>query len=127
MPHQCVKCKTDYEDGSSTILNGCQCGGKFFFLYKKEDMKDEIKKLSYEQLHEIEGDLREIIDAPISGRPVVLDFESVRILEPGKFEIDLVNLMKGDSVVYKLKEGKYIIDIASTFQLAGKKSSKRFR
>jgi len=47
----------------------------------------------------------------------VLDIESVRVLKPGKFEIDLVHLFnKKNPLVYKLEEGKYIIDIAETFK-----------
>jgi len=41
-------------------------------------------------------------------------FESVRITGPGKFEIDVVNLFsKERPLIYKLEEGKYVIDIAS--------------
>ena len=36
--------------------------------------------------------------------------------EPGKYELDLVDIFKGKPLVYKLDEGKYIIDVASTFQ-----------
>ena len=45
--------------------------------------------------------------------PVILDLESVRVLKEGKFEIDIVNLFKkGRPLVYKLEEGKYIIDLS---------------
>jgi len=121
MPHQCVKCKRVYEDGSKTLLTGCECGGKFFFFFKKDEVKEEIKKLTPKQVTEIEEDVKEIIGPQIEDKPVVLDFESVRISEPGKFEIDLVNLFKGKPVIYKVKEGKYVIDIASTFQLLSNK------
>ena len=47
--------------------------------------------------------------------PVILDFESVRVIGSGKFEIDVVNLFRKDRpLIYKLEEGKYIIDLAST-------------
>jgi predicted nucleic acid-binding Zn-ribbon protein len=47
--------------------------------------------------------------------PVILDIESVRISSPGKFEIDLVNLFKKNRpLIYKIGEGKYIIDLSST-------------
>lgn len=49
--------------------------------------------------------------------PVILDLESVRILGDGKFEIDLVNVFdKKRPLVYKLEEGKYIIDLSSTLK-----------
>ena len=123
MPHQCVKCKQVYEDGSGTLLKGCECGGKFFFFFKKAEVKEQIKELTPKQIKEMEEDVREIIGPVVDDKPVVLDFESVRITEPGKFEIDLVNLFKRKPVIYKVREGKYIIDIASTFQLlSGKKN-----
>ena len=49
--------------------------------------------------------------------PVILDIESVRAIGTGKFEIDVVNLFRKDRpLIYKLEEGKYIIDLASTLQ-----------
>jgi len=120
MPHQCVKCKATYEDGSSTLLKGCSCGSRFFFFFKKDEIKEEIKKLSHQEIQEIEEDVKEIIGPTMDDKPVILDFESIRISEPGKFEIDLVNLFKGKPVIYKVREGKYIIDIASTFQMMKK-------
>ena len=49
--------------------------------------------------------------------PVILDLESVRAVGSGKFEIDIVNLFRKDRpLIYKLEEGKYIIDLASTLK-----------
>ena len=53
--------------------------------------------------------------------PVVLDLESVRVLKPGKYELDLVHLFKGDPLIFKLADGKYVIDVAGTFQTLKKK------
>ena len=55
-------------------------------------------------------------------KPVVLDFESIRALKPGKFEIDIRHLFKREPLVYKMADGKYFIDIPSTFQLRKKKN-----
>ena len=44
-------------------------------------------------------------------KPVILDLESIRVLQPGKFEIDIVSLMNRKPIVFKLSEGKYVIDI----------------
>ena len=47
--------------------------------------------------------------------PVILDIESIRVTGSGKFEIDVVNLFnKKRPLIYKLEEGKYIIDLATT-------------
>ena len=125
MAHQCVKCKSEFVDGSTALLTGCKnCGGPFFFFYKKNEVKEEINNLTDQQINEIEEDVKEIIGPILDDKPVVLDFESINITEPGKFEIDLVNLFKGKPVIYKVSEGKYIIDIASTFQLLANKKTR---
>lgn len=76
----------------------------------------ELNKLDKEK---IEKDVRDIIGiSEKEDAPVILDLESIRILEPGKFEIDVVNLFsKKRPLIYKLEEGKYIIDLASTLKL----------
>ena len=125
MPHQCVRCGKIYEDASEEILKGCSCGSHFFFFIRKESldrMREETKNLTKEEREEIVDDIKEIIGPEIdSSKPIVLDLESIRIQKPGKFEIDLVSLFKGNPLVYKLEDGKYMIDIASTFQLSKKK------
>lgn len=124
MPHQCVRCSKIYEDGSKEILAGCSaCSGRFFFFMKNKDMetaKTLTAKLTPEDKAKIEQDALDLVGEDKSDRPVVLDFESIRILKPGKFEIDLIDLFKGKPIVCKLEEGKYVIDLASSFKLASK-------
>jgi predicted nucleic acid-binding Zn-ribbon protein len=62
----------------------------------------------------VEEDVRSILHIEDESKPVVLDIESVRVLKPGKFEIDLVSLMNRKPIVFKLEEGKYIIDLESS-------------
>lgn len=65
----------------------------------------------------IEQDIREIMDIPDEETPVILDLESIKVLGQGKFQIDIMNLFdKKRPVIYKLEEGKYIIDIASSLK-----------
>jgi predicted nucleic acid-binding Zn-ribbon protein len=126
MPHQCVRCNTFYDDGSQAILKGCNCGGRLFFFIKKEKLeqaRSEIQQqLTVEQKEQLEQDVMDIVGQPQSDTPVILDFESIRVLTPGKYEIDLVQLFKGEPVIFKLDEGKYVIDLAETFQRMKKKS-----
>ncbi|MFA4887281.1 MAG: Zn-ribbon containing protein [Candidatus Nanoarchaeia archaeon] len=121
--HQCVRCATLYDEGSNEILKGCKsCGGKFFFFIKKDALKkvqEVTKNLTQEDKKQIEEDVKEIIGLLDEDSSVILDLESVNVLKPGKFELDLVRLFKGDPLVYKLDDGKYIIDVAATF-LQGK-------
>ena len=119
--HQCVKCGKVYGDGSNELLKGCQnCGGKFFFFIKKEKLSEaveEVEKLTEKEREQIQQDVLDIVGSKIDDdTPVILDLESIKVLKPGKFEVDIVNLMRGKPVVFKMENGKYIIDLATTFQ-----------
>ena len=119
MAHQCVHCGKIYAAGSKEILEGCgDCGGKFFF-YIRDDQLEKLKKkiieIPKEDKETIEKDVREIAGIIDEEMPVILDLESVRITGSGKFEIDIVRLFKKNTpLIYRLEEGKYIIDLAST-------------
>ncbi len=121
MPHQCVKCSKIIPLGSKELLDGCaNCGGKFFFYVKQEQLeqiKNRIIEIPEKEKTIIEKDIREIVGVVDEETPVILDLESVRVLGDGKFEIDIVNVFnKKRPLIYKLEEGKYIIDLASTLQ-----------
>ena len=120
MPHQCVRCNAFYKDGSKETLEGCSvCKGKFFFYIKGETIpkaQQIIKGLTVEDKQRMEEDVIKIMgDDFEEEKPVVLNVENIKILGPGKFEIDLVDIMKGRPLVYRLEDGKYYIDVPSTF------------
>ena len=125
MPHQCVHCGKIYPTASKELLEGCSCGSHFFYFVKQEYLdtfKKETSQLTKQDKKEIESDIRDIIGVKDDEiKPVILDFESIHIPEPGKFEIDLINLLKKKPLVYKLEEGKYIIDVASSFYFIEKR------
>lgn len=121
MPYKCVHCSKTYEDGSDQVLKGCDsCGRKFFFYIKKEqlekikqDVSEDIE-LKESEKKQIEEDIREISGMKGDESPVFLDFESVKVLKPGKYVVDLSNLFSIDKPrVYKLEDGKYIIDLSN--------------
>ena len=122
MPHQCVHCSKIIQSGSREIIEGCgNCSGKFFFYIRdeqarkiKEDKKIPIPEFDKVDKVKVEEDVREILDIKDEDKPVILDLESIKVLEPGKFEIDLVSLINQRPIVFKLEEGKYIIDIESS-------------
>jgi predicted nucleic acid-binding Zn-ribbon protein len=124
MPHQCVHCGKMYEDAAGALISGCECGSHFFFFIKKEQLEELQKKtieLESMDKEKVEQDVREMIGLEEDKEvPIILDLESVRITGPGKFEIDVVNLFsKKRPLIYKLEEGKYIIDLASAFRQKG--------
>ena len=46
--------------------------------------------------------------------PIILKLENIRILSPGKYELDINQLMKKEKpVIYRVQEGTYIIDLDS--------------
>ena len=121
MPHQCVHCGRILPQATKELLEGCvECGGHFFF-YIRDEQLEKIKKepieIPQEEKKQIEKDVREMAGIEEEDVPVILDLESVRMIGPGKFEIDIVNLFnKKRPLIYKLEEGKYIIDLASTLE-----------
>ena len=120
MPHQCVHCGRFYPAGSKELLEGCKCGSHFFFYVKEEqlrEIKDNPIEIPVEDKKQVEKEIREMAGIIEEGTPVILDIESVRATGAGKFEIDLVNVFnKKRPLIYKIEEGKYIIDLASTLQ-----------
>lgn len=122
MAHRCVRCGKIYDSTAPEILKGCSCGSHYFFFFRDEDiaLKEETEKLTRIEREEIMQDIKEVVGVDIE-KPIILDLESIRVTKPGKFEIDLVSLFKRRPVIYKVAEGKYIIDIPSTFHFAMKK------
>lgn len=129
MPHKCVHCGTVYPNASRELLTGCSsCGSKFFLFVREEQLnrvhetEEKIIELVETDKEKVEQEIREMIGAADEDAPIILDLESVRVLGHGKFQIDIINLFKKDRpLIYKLEEGKYIIDIASTLLNAKEK------
>ncbi len=121
MPHQCVKCSRIIPTGSKEIIEGCSSCKSRFFFYIREDQFEKLKhrKLELElpeaDRERIEKEVREIAGIEEADSPVILDFESVRVTGAGKFELDITNLFQKERpLVYRLEEGKYIIDLATS-------------
>jgi uncharacterized protein len=124
MPHQCVRCGKIYDDGASQILTGCECGKRLFFFVKSktlEKMKEESDKLTSKERVQIEHDIYDMIgnDSKEKG-VVVVDIESVKVLKPGKYELDLAGLFKKKPPIFSTEEGKYVVDLQAAFDAAKK-------
>ena len=124
MPYKCVHCSSVYPDASQELLTGCtNCKSKFFFYIKEEKLKeimankDNELQLSSNEKKQVEEDIRDIVGVEDEEVPVFLDFESVKIVKPGKYLLDLQKLFSaGKPRVYKLEDGKYIVDLTSAFK-----------
>ncbi|WP_290900407.1 Zn-ribbon domain-containing protein [Ferroglobus sp.] len=91
MPHQCTKCGKIFADGDVNILKGCECGNnKFLYIPKvkgreKEELEEQFEKI-----------------------------ESVRIVAPGTYEINIEKLLERDEIIIALQEnGRYAIHLPS--------------
>lgn len=130
MPHQCVRCSEIYTDGDEVVLKGCPCGGKLFFYISEKKLKllkarDEAIKLSEKEKKHLEKDILDIVGSKKSDDPVILDFESINVKRAGKYEIDLISLFKKEPLIFKLEDGKYVIDVPSAFEKYDKKGKKK--
>jgi hypothetical protein len=104
MPHQCTKCGKEYADGDVRILSGCECGNNRFLYVSK------VKREREEQVEEIKEQLSE------------MGIESVKILAPGMYEINLERILERDEIVIALQEdGRYVIHLPSLLRRRKKK------
>lgn len=101
MKHKCTKCKKIYEEDAQEIITGCICGNNRFFFVKSRNLK---KKEQNKEFIEIDDDDNEEI--------IILDTETVNIIENGKYEIDVTSLLETKVAVYRYSEGKYSIDLS---------------
>jgi predicted nucleic acid-binding Zn-ribbon protein len=117
MPHKCVKCGREYPNASSEMINGCEsCGGKKFLYIRDEDRnRDVIEERSIESIaQENHEEVIEIKKDTSSPDDVFNRVESIRIVEPGTYELNIEKLAKSDERVVGLgKDGSYAVDLLS--------------
>jgi len=122
MPNKCTYCgKVHADDAAYLMTGGCdKCGCKFFFYVREENLakaQEDVERFSKAEMSEIEGDVREILpDAAKKEDTVVLDIEAIRIVSPGKYEIDVTNLFNQVPIVIKVGAGKYEIDLSTVMR-----------
>tara|TARA_Y100000310_G_C20554288_1_gene749744 strand:- start:228 stop:617 length:390 start_codon:yes stop_codon:yes gene_type:complete len=123
MAYKCVHCEKIYNDGSEEILKGCsngECHSKFFFyirgekLKEMQEKKEENPKLSISEKKQVEQDVRDILGEEDEETPVFLDFESIKVMKPGKYLLDVARLFeRGRPQIYQIEDGKYVVDLGS--------------
>ena len=119
MAYRCVHCSETYVNGAPELSAGCTCGCKFFFYIKNEKIAEmeesriTLTNFTPKEKEQMEDDVREIAGIEDEDVPIFLDFESVTVVSPGKYHIDIQKLLSPDKPrVYKLEDGKYIIDLS---------------
>ncbi|CAG1001711.1 hypothetical protein METP2_03324 [Methanosarcinales archaeon] len=142
MPHKCTRCESIFKDGAAIILNGCPKCGWNKFLYVRDDSlvpgpaaKIETAantgQISPEasnfirEVDEILGIKEEKTELTIKNEPKAENaakevgdrIESIRILSPGQYELNLESLLERKEIVMALKEdGTYIVNLPSVFK-----------
>lgn len=134
MPHKCTRCEHIFEDGDSVILTGCpNCGWNKFLYVKSEDAEASCEEIEPKASDIVD----ETIDTTLSKKLITeLDevlgikkeesceeeneeerVESVRILGPGSYELNLDSLLKRKEIIMAIKEnGSYAVDLPSVFK-----------
>ncbi len=128
MPHMCVSCSHVLESGELDIDKGCPvCGGKKF-QYIRPARKD-VRKLTVAEYvalaAEEEATEKKETPTPPSEKkeaPKPQDrIESVRILEKGRYDINLPVLLSRKEIVMSKEEGVYVVDLPSAMKAHKKK------
>jgi len=130
MPHKCTKCGREYKDGSTEILKGCEsCGGKKFLYVKEAEIhKDVLEEKTIDEIaEESNEEVLEIVEPKGKKQVEMYDrVESIRIVAPGSYELNLEKMAKTDERVVSVgKEGSYIIDLMSMVKEEPKKKRKK--
>ncbi|MFH1322525.1 MAG: Zn-ribbon domain-containing protein [Methanobacteriota archaeon] len=132
MPHKCTRCENIFRDGAAIILNGCPKCGWNKFLYVKDEHTPDQQVVSRDAIPPAASQFIKEVDELLGNKPapVVKEskeekkkeeigerVESVRILSPGSYELNLDSIMKREEIVMALKEdGTYIVHLPSVFQ-----------
>jgi predicted nucleic acid-binding Zn-ribbon protein len=141
MPHKCTRCESIFKDGAAIILNGCpKCGwNKFLYVrdetpapeqFIKSDASVGTGQISPEaskfikEVDELLGiqdepKQHELIKEPKVETPKEIGnrVESIRILSPGQYELNLESLLERKEIVMALKEdGTYVVHLPSVFK-----------
>lgn len=151
MPHECTGCGRLFEDGSKQMLGGCpSCGGKKFQFRPKSGTVPEDRAQTSARTEVVDEDLlpeppeEQATEPPVSEQLTSEDeppeeapertlaelreelddqFESIKILEPGQYELNLMGLYDRETYIISLQEdGRYIIDVPESWHKAGNRT-----
>lgn len=148
MPHRCTRCGTIFEDGDSVILSGCPNCGWNKFLYVKDEpegLENQGMSVLEEQKLDLESSLDEVvrsIDEALASEQENVEqeeqeseaereadeerVESVRILGPGSYELNLESLFERKELVMAIREeGSYALHLPSVFNQQKEKQRER--
>ncbi len=129
MPHKCVQCGRDYKDASPVILRGCEsCGGrKFLYVGENDRNKDIMLEQSAEALAKETPDQVLVVSTGPDEKKESRDrVESIRIIAPGTYELNIEKLADSDERVVGIgTEGNYLLDLHSMIKPGRDKKNRK--
>ena len=112
-----MQCGREYKDASPAILKGCEsCGGrKFLFVGDKDRNRDVLQEKSTVTLAEESfAKVLEVQPDPDEEKDFGTRVESIRIVAPGTYELNIEKLADSDERVVSIgTEGNYVVDLHS--------------
>lgn len=130
MPYKCTVCGVAYKEGSPELkevmkAGGCKCGKKFLMyvpLRKKEveeEPPQDTSKIEEPKVKEkksiSDADMEwlgtKLVKMRETDQPLCLGIETIRVIEEGKYEVDVASLMGGNPLIIKAEDGVYFIDL----------------
>ncbi len=112
-----MQCGREYKDASPAILKGCEsCGGrKFLFVGDKDRNRDVLQEKSTVTLAEESfAKVLEVQPDPAGEKDFGTRVESIRIVAPGTYELNIEKLADSDERVVSIgTEGNYVVDLHS--------------
>jgi uncharacterized protein len=129
MPHKCVQCGREYKEGAPEILQGCvSCGGRKFFFTRESERNEDVlfEKTTEDIIRENEAEVLEVEAASGKKAGSCERVESIRIVSPGTYELNIEKLATSDDRVVGIgPEGNYIVDLHSMMKPKKGKKEKR--
>ncbi len=141
MPHKCTRCENVFKDGAAIILNGCpKCGWNKFLYVRNETPAAvaDVKTGEYKGMQQISPEASKFIkevdemlgakeetakpeikkeQKPAAVKEIGNRVESIRIVSPGQYELNLESLLERKEIIMALKEdGTYVVHLPSVFK-----------
>ncbi len=125
MPHRCARCGKEYQERTA-LLEGCgECGGRKFYFVPSPGRADTARKSGPGKAAPPPQPEHPKEESPPPPTPRLDPLESIRILSPGSYELNIEKLAQSDERVVGLGsgEGSYLVDLLS--MIKPKKGRKR--
>ncbi|MDY6776642.1 MAG: Zn-ribbon containing protein [Candidatus Nanohaloarchaea archaeon] len=118
MPHKCMNCGEEYEEGDDALIEGCEECGSTLFLYEQEGEEYDTEELEEEKksvMEELDKFIRDVKSKVQPSDELQFDLQSITVMEDGVYEIDVGKLIEEIPLIVEIKDGSYKLHLASVF------------